>query len=108
MYTVGIDWVIIWYLSLPQVYIPATFNGSYEIVTNAKKFYAVVIVRIKRCQLGGVDCRIHGIKCQATTTSLWPLFGDIFSARSKLFYQIQLQTWLRSNLGPLELFDKYV
>jgi len=57
---------------------------------------------------GGIDARIREITCQAAQSSLWPVFGDLFSARSKLFYHIQVKTWLKDpTLGPLELFDKY-
>ena len=58
---------------------------------------------------GGIDTRVHGLICQCSRASLWPVFGDLFSARTKLFYYIQMHTWLADpSLQPLELFDRYV
>ena len=39
--------------------IPATFNGYYDLMVNAKKHYPVVVIRVKRChQVGVVVIRV--------------------------------------------------
>ena len=53
--------------------------------------------------------RVRRITCETTRTSLWSLFGDLFSVRTKLFYNIQVQTWLNDpSLTSLDVFDRSV
>lgn len=67
------------------------------------------MMNINRSHQGGQDARIYSLDFQAGHASIWPIFGDLFLARSKLFYRIQVQTWLNDQrMGPLELFNKYV
>ncbi|CAI8007075.1 Cullin-9, partial [Geodia barretti] len=92
---------------LSTVYIPSTFLGEFELLKNCKKHYPVIVLRIKRSQQGGIDVRVRRITCETTRTSLWSLFGDLFSVRTKLFYNIQVQTWLNDpSLTSLDVFDR--
>ena len=53
--------------------------------------------------------RVRRITCETTRTSLWSLFGDLFSVRTKLFYNIQVQTWLNNpSLTSLDVFDRSI
>ena len=59
------------------------------------------------CRLqGGIDVRVRRMTCETTRSSLWPLFGDLFSVRTKLFYNIQVSTWVNTpTLSALDMFD---
>ena len=66
---------------------------------------AQVCVCIWKCMHVHVCCMLYFILC--AVFPLWP--GDLFSARTKLFYYIQMHTRLAApSLQPLELFDRYV
>lgn len=63
------------------------------LLQNQTQFWPVVQIRIKRCQQGGIDTRVHGFELLGPKPTFWPVFREQLCLRTHLFYSSKAHTW---------------
>ncbi|XP_077469902.1 cullin-9 isoform X2 [Stigmatopora argus] len=96
-------------VELNTVNVPASASRV-VLLENVSRFWPVVQIRVKRCQQGGIDTRVHGFEILGPKNTFWPVFKEQLCRRTFLFYSTKARSWCqevtadRSRL--LRLFDK--
>ncbi|KAJ3610489.1 hypothetical protein NHX12_022581 [Muraenolepis orangiensis] len=80
------------------------------LLENMTRFWSIIQIRIKRCQQGGIDARLHGFEVLGPKPTFWPVFKDQLCCRTFLFYSTKAQTWCQDVLHDrgqlLQLFNR--
>ncbi|XP_030626290.1 cullin-9 isoform X1 [Chanos chanos] len=80
------------------------------LLENMTRFWSIVQIRIKRCQQGGIDTRVHGFEVLGPKPTFWPVFKEQLCCRTYLFYITKAHTWCQEILEDktqlLQLFSK--
>ncbi|XP_062319750.1 cullin-9 isoform X1 [Osmerus eperlanus] len=80
------------------------------LLENMSRFWSIVQIRVKRCQQGGIDTRVHGFEVLGPKPTFWPVFKEQLCCRTYLFYTTKAYTWCQEILGDkaqlLQLFNK--
>ncbi|XP_034041458.1 cullin-9 isoform X2 [Thalassophryne amazonica] len=80
------------------------------LLENMTRFWSVLQIRIKRCQQGGIDTRVHGFEVLGPKPTFWPVFKEQLCCRTHLFYSTKAYTWCQEMLEDksqlLQLFNK--
>ncbi|XP_064412713.1 cullin-9 isoform X2 [Latimeria chalumnae] len=80
------------------------------LLENMTRFWAIIQIKIKRCQQGGIDTRVHGFELLGPKPTFWPVFKEQLCRRTYLFYTTKVHTWcqeiLEDRLQLLQLFNK--
>ncbi|XP_018580518.2 cullin-9 isoform X1 [Scleropages formosus] len=80
------------------------------LLENMTRFWPIVQIRIKRCQQGGIDTRVHGFEVLGPKPTFWPVFKEQLCCRTYLFYTTKAHTWCQEILEDkgqlLQLFNK--
>ncbi|XP_069743989.1 cullin-9-like isoform X1 [Narcine bancroftii] len=80
------------------------------LLENMTRFWAIIQIRIKRCQQGGIDTRVHGFELLGPKPTFWPVFKEQLCCRTYLFYTTKAHTWCQEiqedRMQLLELFNK--
>ncbi|XP_076831652.1 cullin-9 isoform X2 [Brachyhypopomus gauderio] len=84
--------------------------GRVVLLENMTRFWSIVQIRVKRCQQGGIDTRVHGFEVLGPKPTFWPVFKEQLCCRTYLFYTTKAHTWCQEVLGEksqlLQLFNK--
>ncbi|XP_052006826.1 cullin-9-like isoform X3 [Xyrauchen texanus] len=80
------------------------------LLENVTRFWPIIQIRIKRCQQGGIDTRVHGFEVLGPKPTFWPVFKEQLCCRTYLFYTTKAHTWCQEILEEknqlLQLFNK--
>ncbi|XP_010894542.2 cullin-9 isoform X1 [Esox lucius] len=80
------------------------------LLENVTRFWSIIQIRIKRCQQGGIDTRVHGFEVLGPKPTFWPVFKEQLCCRTYLFYTTKAHTWCQEILEEktqlLQLFNK--
>ncbi|XP_035982007.1 cullin-9 isoform X2 [Fundulus heteroclitus] len=80
------------------------------LLENMTRFWSIVQIRIKRCQQGGIDTRVHGFEVLGPKPTFWPVFKEQLCRRTYLFYSTKAHTWCQEvaedKTQLLQLFNK--
>ncbi|XP_063047038.1 cullin-9 isoform X2 [Engraulis encrasicolus] len=80
------------------------------LLENMTRFWAIIQIRIKRCQQGGIDTRVHGFEVLGPKPTFWPVFKEQLCCRTYLFHTTKAHTWCQEILEDrtqlLQLFNK--
>ncbi|KAM6956528.1 cullin-9 [Aplochiton taeniatus] len=80
------------------------------LLENANRFWPIIQIRIKRCQQGGIDTRVHDFEVLGPKPTFWPVFKEQLCCRTYLFYTTKAHTWCQEILEDksqlLQLFNK--
>ncbi|XP_056616045.1 cullin-9 isoform X1 [Triplophysa dalaica] len=80
------------------------------LLENMTRFWPIIQIRIKRCQQGGIDTRVHGFEVLGPKPTFWPVFKEQLCCRTYLFYTTKAHTWCQEILEDknqlLQLFNK--
>uniref|UniRef100_W5NJ87 Cullin 7 n=1 Tax=Lepisosteus oculatus TaxID=7918 RepID=W5NJ87_LEPOC len=80
------------------------------LLENMTRFWSIIQIRIKRCQQGGIDTRVHGFEVLGPKPTFWPVFKEQLCCRTYLFYTTKAHTWcqeiLEDKMQLLQLFNK--
>ncbi|KAK1791072.1 hypothetical protein P4O66_002114 [Electrophorus voltai] len=80
------------------------------LLENMTRFWSLIQIRIKRCQQGGIDTRVHGFEVLGPKPTFWPVFKEQLCCRTYLFYTTKAHTWCQEILSDesqlLQLFNK--
>ncbi|TNM99371.1 hypothetical protein fugu_012404 [Takifugu bimaculatus] len=85
---------------------------SYRVVLleNMTRFWSIIQIRVKRCQQGGIDTRVHGFEVLGPKPTFWPVFKEQLCCRTYLFYSTKAHTWCQEVMEDktqlLQLFNK--
>uniref|UniRef100_A0A674AZ86 Cullin-9-like n=1 Tax=Salmo trutta TaxID=8032 RepID=A0A674AZ86_SALTR len=94
---------------LNTVNVPPSANRI-VLLENMTRFWSIVQIRIKRCQQGGIDTRVHGFEVLGPKPTFWPVFKEQLCCRTYLFYTTKAHTWCQEILEDkaqlLQLFNK--
>ncbi|XP_028676954.1 LOW QUALITY PROTEIN: cullin-9 [Erpetoichthys calabaricus] len=94
---------------LNTVNVPPTANRV-VLLENMTRYWSIVQIRIKRCQQGGIDTRVHGFEVLGPKPTFWPVFKEQLCCRTYLFYTTKAHTWCQEILDDkmqlLQLFNK--
>ncbi|XP_072246533.1 cullin-9 isoform X1 [Leuresthes tenuis] len=63
------------------------------LLENMTRFWSIIQIRIKRCQQGGIDTRVHGFEVLGPKPTFWPVFKEQLCCRTYLFYSTKAHTW---------------
>ncbi|XP_032876612.1 cullin-9 isoform X2 [Amblyraja radiata] len=81
-----------------------------QLLENMTRYWAIVQIRIKRCQQGGIDTRVHGFEVLGPKPTFWPVFKEQLCCRTYLFYMTKAHTWCQEiqedKMQLLQLFNK--
>uniref|UniRef100_A0A3Q4GTS2 Cullin 9 n=1 Tax=Neolamprologus brichardi TaxID=32507 RepID=A0A3Q4GTS2_NEOBR len=81
------------------------------LLENMTRFWPIVQIRVKRCQQGGIDTRVHGFEVLGPKPTFWPVFKEQLCCRTYLFYSTKAHTWCQEVMEDktqlLQLFNKY-
>ncbi|MGH0159893.1 UNVERIFIED_CONTAM: hypothetical protein FKN15_063488 [Acipenser sinensis] len=95
---------------LNTVNVPPSANRI-VLVENMTRNWPIVQIRIKRCQQGGIDTRIHGFEVLGPKPTFWPVFKEQLCCRTYLFHTTKAHTWcqeiLEDKMQLLQLFNKF-
>ncbi|XP_041107883.1 cullin-9-like isoform X1 [Polyodon spathula] len=95
---------------LNTVNVPPSANRV-VLVENMTRSWPIVQIRIKRCQQGGIDTRIHGFEVLGPKPTFWPVFKEQLCCRTYLFHTTKAHTWcqeiLEDKMQLLQLFNKF-
>ncbi|XP_067367208.1 cullin-9 isoform X3 [Channa argus] len=88
-----------------------TPSGSRVVLLeNMTRFWSIIQIRIKRCQQGGIDTRVHGFEVLGPKPTFWPVFKEQLCCRTYLFYSTKAHTWCQEVMEDktqlLQLFNK--
>ncbi|KAM3863387.1 cullin-9 [Diretmus argenteus] len=74
------------------------------------RFWSIIQIRVKRCQQGGIDTRVHGFEVLGPKPTFWPVFKEQLCCRTYLFYSTKAHTWCQEVMEDqtqlLQLFNK--
>uniref|UniRef100_A0A4W5P5S2 Cullin 9 n=1 Tax=Hucho hucho TaxID=62062 RepID=A0A4W5P5S2_9TELE len=94
---------------LNTVNVPPSANRI-VLLENMTRLWSIVQIRIKRCQQGGIDTRVHGFEVLGPKPTFWPVFKEQLCCRTYLFYTTKAHTWCQEILEDkaqlLQLFNK--
>ncbi|XP_076018813.1 cullin-9 isoform X2 [Genypterus blacodes] len=94
---------------LNTVNVPPSANRV-VLLENMTRFWAIIQIRIKRCQQGGIDTRVHGFEVLGPKPTFWPVFKEQLCCRTYLFYSTKAHTWSQEVMEDksqlLQLFNK--
>ncbi|XP_034407585.1 cullin-9 isoform X2 [Cyclopterus lumpus] len=80
------------------------------LVENMTRFWSIIQIRVKRCQQGGIDTRVHGFEVLGPKPTFWPVFKEQLCCRTYLFYSTKAHTWCQEVMEDktqlLQLFNK--
>nr|XP_060610432.1 cullin-9-like [Anolis sagrei ordinatus] len=80
------------------------------LLENMSCFWPVIQIKIKRCQQGGIDTRVHGLKVLGPKPTVWPIFKEQLCRRTSLFYATKAHTWCQEiaedRMQLLKLFNR--
>ncbi|KAM9365042.1 LOW QUALITY PROTEIN: cullin-9 [Pholidichthys leucotaenia] len=80
------------------------------LLENMTRFWSIIQIRIKRCQQGGIDTRVHGFDVLGPKPTFWPVFKEQLCCRTFLFYSTKAHTWSQEvtedRTQLLQLFNK--
>ncbi|XP_062256366.1 cullin-9 isoform X1 [Platichthys flesus] len=80
------------------------------LLENMSRFWSIIQIRIKRCQQGGIDTRVHGFEVLGPKPTFWPVFKEQLCCRTYLFYSTKAHTWCQEVMDDktqlLQLFNK--
>ncbi|XP_054655334.1 cullin-9 [Dunckerocampus dactyliophorus] len=80
------------------------------LLENMTRFWSIIQIRIKRCQQGGIDTRVHGFEVLGPKPTFWPVFKEQLCCRTFLFYSTKAHTWCQEVMDEqtqlLQLFNK--
>uniref|UniRef100_A0A673M941 Cullin family profile domain-containing protein n=1 Tax=Sinocyclocheilus rhinocerous TaxID=307959 RepID=A0A673M941_9TELE len=80
------------------------------LLENMSRFWPIVQIRVKRCQQGGIDTRVHGFEVLGPKPTFWPVFKEQLCCRTYLFHTTKAHTWCQEILEDknqlLQLFSK--
>ncbi|XP_042188686.1 cullin-9 isoform X1 [Callorhinchus milii] len=80
------------------------------LLENMTRYWSIIQIRIKRCQQGGIDTRVHGFEVLGPKPTFWPVFKEQLCCRTYLFYTTKAHTWcqeiLEDRMQLLQLFNK--
>ncbi|TRY95392.1 hypothetical protein DNTS_010961 [Danionella cerebrum] len=80
------------------------------LLENVTRFWPIIQIRVKRCQQGGIDTRVHGFEVLGPKPTFWPVFKEQLCCRTYLFYTTKAHTWCQEILDDknqlLQLFNK--
>ncbi|KAF7645149.1 hypothetical protein LDENG_00209140, partial [Lucifuga dentata] len=80
------------------------------LVENMTRFWPIIQIRVKRCQQGGIDTRVHGFEVLGPKPTFWPVFKEQLCCRTYLFYSTKAHTWCQEVMEDksqlLQLFNK--
>uniref|UniRef100_A0A8C1MU41 Uncharacterized protein n=1 Tax=Cyprinus carpio TaxID=7962 RepID=A0A8C1MU41_CYPCA len=80
------------------------------LLENMTRFWPIIQIRVKRCQQGGIDTRVHGFEVLGPKPTFWPVFKEQLCCRTYLFYTTKAHTWCQEILEDknqlLQLFNK--
>ncbi|XP_030012031.1 cullin-9 isoform X2 [Sphaeramia orbicularis] len=80
------------------------------LLENVTRFWSIIQIRIKRCQQGGIDTRVHGFEVLGPKPTFWPVFKEQLCCRTYLFYSTKAHTWCQEvtedRTQLLQLFNK--
>uniref|UniRef100_UPI00398EEEB8 cullin-9 isoform X1 n=1 Tax=Pristiophorus japonicus TaxID=55135 RepID=UPI00398EEEB8 len=80
------------------------------LLENMTRYWAIIQIRIKRCQQGGIDTRVHGFEVLGPKPTFWPVFKEQLCCRTYLFYTTKAHTWCQEiqedRMQLLQLFNK--
>ncbi|XP_058506927.1 cullin-9 isoform X4 [Solea solea] len=84
--------------------------GRVVLLENVTRFWPIIQIRIKRCQQGGIDTRVHGFEVLGPKPTFWPVFKEQLCCRTYLFYSTKAHTWCQEVMEDrtqlLQLFNK--
>ncbi|XP_038154264.1 cullin-9 isoform X4 [Cyprinodon tularosa] len=94
---------------LNTVNVPASASRV-VLLENMTRFWSIIQIRIKRCQQGGIDTRVHGFEVLGPKPTFWPVFKEQLCRRTYLFYSTKAHTWCQEVVEDkaqlLQLFNK--
>ncbi|XP_069464995.1 cullin-9-like isoform X2 [Ambystoma mexicanum] len=94
---------------LNTVNVPATASRI-VLLENLTRFWPIIQIKIKRCQQGGIDTRVHGFEILGPKPTFWPVFKEQLCRRTYLFYTTKAHTWCQEisedRMQLLQLFSK--
>ncbi|XP_061547027.1 cullin-9 [Phycodurus eques] len=80
------------------------------LLENMNRFWSIIQIRIKRCQQGGIDTRVHGFEVLGPKNTFWPVFKEQLCCRTFLFYSTKAHSWCQEVTNEqtrlLQLFNK--
>ncbi|XP_053169139.1 cullin-9-like isoform X3 [Hemicordylus capensis] len=80
------------------------------LLENMSCFCPIIQIKIKRCQQGGIDTRVHGIQVLGSKPTFWPIFKEQLCWRTCLFYTTKAHTWgqeiSEDRMQLLQLFNR--
>ncbi|KAM8738786.1 cullin-9 isoform 2-T2 [Acanthopagrus schlegelii] len=80
------------------------------LLENVTRFWSIIQIRVKRCQQGGIDTRVHGFEVLGPKPTFWPVFKEQLCCRTYLFYSTKAHTWCQEVMEDktqlLQLFNK--
>uniref|UniRef100_A0A672N716 Cullin-9-like n=1 Tax=Sinocyclocheilus grahami TaxID=75366 RepID=A0A672N716_SINGR len=80
------------------------------LLENMTRFWPIIQIRVKRCQQGGIDTRVHGFEVLGPKPTFWPVFKEQLCCRTYLFYTTKAHTWCQEILEDknqlLQLFNR--
>ncbi|KAM3605984.1 uncharacterized protein V6R79_008521 [Siganus canaliculatus] len=80
------------------------------LLENMTRFWSIIQIRVKRCQQGGIDTRVHGFEVLGPKPTFWPVFKEQLCCRTFLFYSTKAHTWCQEVMEDktqlLQLFNK--
>uniref|UniRef100_A0A671LD37 Cullin-9-like n=1 Tax=Sinocyclocheilus anshuiensis TaxID=1608454 RepID=A0A671LD37_9TELE len=80
------------------------------LLENMTRFWPIIQIRVKRCQQGGIDTRVHGFEVLGPKPTFWPVFKEQLCCRTYLFYTTKTHTWCQEILEDknqlLQLFNR--
>ncbi|XP_047190667.1 cullin-9 isoform X3 [Scophthalmus maximus] len=80
------------------------------LLENLTRFWSIIQIRIKRCQQGGIDTRVHGFEVLGPKPTFWPVFKEQLCCRTFLFYSTKAHSWCQEvtedKTQLLQLFNK--
>uniref|UniRef100_UPI0037E7245D cullin-9 isoform X3 n=1 Tax=Semicossyphus pulcher TaxID=241346 RepID=UPI0037E7245D len=80
------------------------------LLENMNRFWSIIQIRVKRCQQGGIDTRVHGFEVLGPKPTFWPVFKEQLCCRTYLFYSTKAHTWCQEVMEDktqlLQLFNK--
>ncbi|CAN0411220.1 unnamed protein product [Lampetra planeri] len=80
------------------------------LLENMTRFWPIIQIRVKRCQQGGIDTRVHGFEILGPKPTFWPVFREQLCRRTCLFYTVKAHAWTEAvrlnRLHMLQLYNK--
>uniref|UniRef100_A0A8C2FV84 Uncharacterized protein n=1 Tax=Cyprinus carpio TaxID=7962 RepID=A0A8C2FV84_CYPCA len=68
------------------------------LLENMTRFWPIIQIKVKRCQQGGIDTRVHGFEVLGPKPTFWPVFKEQLCCRTYLFYTTKAHTWCQEIL----------